>query len=41
MIIHRDFLGGFGIIIKFNDHALTWETDTIPMKDRDETLYTQ
>jgi hypothetical protein len=21
--------------MKFNDHTVTWDTDTIPMKDRD------
>jgi hypothetical protein len=31
----RDLLGESGIIINFNDHTVTWYTDTIPMKDRD------
>jgi hypothetical protein len=31
----RDLLGELGIIMKFNDHTVTWDTDTIPMKDRD------
>jgi hypothetical protein len=35
MIIGRDILGESGIIMNFNDHTVTWDTDTIPMKDRD------
>jgi hypothetical protein len=35
MIMGRDFLGELGIIMNFNDHTVTWDTDTIPMKDRD------
>jgi hypothetical protein len=31
----RDALGELGIIMNFNDHTVTWDTDTIPMKDRD------
>jgi hypothetical protein len=31
----RDLLGELGIIMKFNDQTVTWDTDTIPMKDRD------
>jgi hypothetical protein len=31
----RDFLGELGIIMNFNDHTISWDTDTIPMKDRD------
>jgi hypothetical protein len=31
----RDLLGEFGMIMNFNDHTVTWDTDTIPMKDRD------
>jgi hypothetical protein len=34
MIICRDLLGELGIIMNFNDHMVTWDTDTIPMKDR-------
>jgi hypothetical protein len=34
MIIGRDLLGELGIIMNFNDHSVTWDTDTIPMKDR-------
>jgi hypothetical protein len=41
MIIGRDLLGEFGIIMNFNDHTVTWDTDTIPMKDRDTALYHQ
>jgi hypothetical protein len=37
MIIGRDHLGELGMIIimNFNDHMIIWDTDTIPMKDRD------
>jgi hypothetical protein len=35
MIIARDILRKLGIIMNFNDHTVTWDTDTIPMKDRD------
>jgi hypothetical protein len=31
----RDILGELGIIMNFNDHAVSWNIDTIPMKDRD------
>jgi hypothetical protein len=37
----RDLLGELGIIMNFNDHKVTWDTDTIPMKDRDAELYHQ
>jgi hypothetical protein len=40
MIIGRDLLGEIGIILNFNDHTVTWDTNTIPMKDRG-TLNTQ
>jgi hypothetical protein len=30
----RDLLGELGIIMNFNDHTVTWNTDIIPMKDR-------
>ncbi len=40
MIMGRDLLGKLGIILNFNDHTVTWDTDTIPMKDRG-TLNTQ
>jgi hypothetical protein len=40
MIIGRDLLGELGIILNFNDHTVTWDIDTIPMKDRG-TLNTQ
>jgi hypothetical protein len=33
MIMGRDLLGELGIIMNFNDHTVTWDTDTIPMKD--------
>jgi hypothetical protein len=39
MIMGRDILGESGIIININDNTVTWDTDTIPMKDRDTTLY--
>jgi xylose isomerase len=35
MAIERDLLGELGIIMNFNDHTVTWDTDTIPMNDRD------
>jgi hypothetical protein len=35
MIMGRDLLGELGIIMNFNDPTVTWETNTIPMKDRD------
>jgi hypothetical protein len=35
----RDLLGELGIIMNFNDHTVTWDTDTTPMKDRDTALY--
>jgi hypothetical protein len=38
---NRDLLGELGIIIHLNDHTVTWDTDTIPMKDRDTDLYHQ
>jgi hypothetical protein len=41
MIIGRDLLGESGIIMNFNDHTITWDTDTIPIKDRDTALYHQ
>jgi hypothetical protein len=31
----KDLLGELGIIMNFIDHTVTWDTDTIPMKDRD------
>jgi hypothetical protein len=31
----RDLLGELGIIMNFNDHVVTWDTDTIPMKYKD------
>jgi hypothetical protein len=33
MIIVRDLLGELGIILDFNDKNVTWDTDTIPLKD--------
>jgi hypothetical protein len=40
MIMGQDLLGELGIILNFNDHTVTWDTDTIPIKDRG-TLNTQ
>jgi hypothetical protein len=37
----RDLLGELGIIMNFNDHKVTWDTDTIPMKDRGTARYHQ
>jgi hypothetical protein len=34
MIIGRDLLGKLGIILKFNDKTVTWDTGTIPMIHR-------
>jgi hypothetical protein len=30
----QDLLVELDIIMNFNDHTVTWDTDTIPMKDR-------
>jgi hypothetical protein len=38
IIMGQDLLGELGIIMNFNDHTVTWDTDTIPMKDRDTAL---
>jgi hypothetical protein len=35
MIMGRDLLGEVGIIMNVNDHTVTWDTNTIPMKDKD------
>jgi hypothetical protein len=35
MIMGRDLLGELGIIMNFNDHKVTWDTDTTPIQDRD------
>jgi hypothetical protein len=40
MIIGQDLLGELGIILNFNGHAVTWDTNAIPMKERG-TLNTQ
>jgi hypothetical protein len=37
----RDLLGELGIIMTVNDHTVTWDTETIPIKDRDTALYHQ
>jgi hypothetical protein len=34
-------IGELNIFMNFNDHKVTWDTDTIPMKDRDTTIYHQ
>jgi hypothetical protein len=34
MIIGQVLFGELGIIINFNDETVTWDNDTIPMKDR-------
>jgi hypothetical protein len=41
MIMGRDRFGESGIIMNFNDHTVTWDTNTIPMNDRDTALYHQ
>jgi hypothetical protein len=33
MIISPNLLGKLGVILNFNDKAVTWNTDTIPIKD--------
>jgi xylose isomerase len=38
---YQDLLGELGIIMNFNEHTVTWDTDTIPMKDRDTAVYHQ
>jgi hypothetical protein len=40
MIMGRYLLGELGIIMIFNDHTVTWDTDTIPMKGRDTCTLT-
>jgi hypothetical protein len=35
MIMGRDLLGELDIIMNFNQYTVSWDTDTIPMKDRD------
>jgi hypothetical protein len=35
MIMDQDLLGESGIIMNFNYHTVTWDTNTITMKDRD------
>jgi L-ascorbate metabolism protein UlaG (beta-lactamase superfamily) len=37
----RDLLGELDILMILNDHTDIWDTDTIPMKDRDTALYHQ
>jgi hypothetical protein len=39
IIMGQDLLGELGIIMNFNDHKVTWDADTIPMKDRDTEHY--
>jgi hypothetical protein len=34
LTINQNLLGELGIIMNFNDHTVTWDTDTIPIKDR-------
>jgi hypothetical protein len=34
MLIGRYILGELGIIMNFNHHTVTWDTDTFPIKDR-------
>jgi hypothetical protein len=35
MNMGQDLVGELGIIMNFNDHTVTWDTDTILMNDRD------
>jgi hypothetical protein len=37
MVMNRNLLGEIGIIMNFNDHTVTWDTDTIPMKHKDNS----
>jgi hypothetical protein len=37
----QGFLGEVGIIMNFNDHTVTWDTDTIQMKDRSSLSFTK
>jgi hypothetical protein len=37
LAIIRDLRGELGIIMNFNDHTVTCDTDTITMKDRDNS----
>jgi hypothetical protein len=39
MIMGQDLIGELSIIMNFNEDMVTWDTDTIPMKDRDTALY--
>jgi hypothetical protein len=34
LTINRNLLRELGIIMNFNDHAVSWKTDTLPIKDR-------
>ena len=34
MIIGQDLLGELGLILNLNDKTVTWDTDTIPIKDK-------
>jgi hypothetical protein len=36
MIIFHDLLGESGIVMNFNDWTVTWDTDTISMKEISE-----
>jgi hypothetical protein len=39
MIMGRDLLGKLGIIMNFNDHSVTWDTNNNTMKERETVLY--
>jgi hypothetical protein len=39
--MEQNLLGESGIIMNFNDHTVTWDIATIPLKDRDTALYHQ
>jgi hypothetical protein len=42
MILRRlAYIIGNRFLINFNEHTVTWDTNTISMKDRDTTLYHQ
>jgi hypothetical protein len=37
----RDLFGKFGVIINFDDQIFTWGAETIPIMDRNKTIYQQ
>jgi hypothetical protein len=39
--INQNLVEELGIIMHFNDHTGTWDTDTLPIKHRDIEIYHQ